>query len=126
MKKLLLLLALLCLPIASDAQGGATFTFSMSVSGPASTSMTLTATSPCTLSGSQFTCTGALAAGQQIASIAIGPAGWTGGITIGSFTGSATASSMQISGSTPNYTLNAGASGLLVGFSGGATLTATP
>lgn len=118
-------LALAAFAGAAAAQG-ATSVFTITINSPPSTSVTLTAVAPCSLAGNAFSCTGGLAAGATIATIAVAPSGWTGGITIGTFTGGANSSSFAISGASPSYNLTAGAAGLPVGFSGGATLTATP
>lgn len=123
MKKLLAIAAL----IASVAVPGvnaqsASTTFSVVINSPPSTSVTLTAVAPCTLSGSTLTCTGPMAANATLATIAVAPAGWSGTLTLSAFTGGATASSFAVAGTN----LVAGSGGLATSFNGGATLTASP
>jgi len=106
-----------------SAMGAAPSTFTFTVTGPASTSVTVTPSASCPA----FTCpNGPIAAGTTLATIAVLPAGWVGGIALSAPTGSAVAGTFAIGGSSPNYTINVGASALPIGFVGGATITSTP
>jgi hypothetical protein len=89
----------------------ATTTFSLVISGAASTSVTVTQVAGLTAP---------VAAGTKVADIAVQPAGWTGGITLDG----PDAAKLQVSGNAPAYFLTAAtqlASGTYT-----ATVTTTP
>jgi hypothetical protein len=117
MKKFFGMLAAILLSSAAVAQGASvttTFTFTS----PPSTAVVLTATAPCSQSGSTITCPLPLAAGAQVASIAVSPVGWSGGLSV------SPSSPICIGGASPNYTAilcNAGVIGTT-----SVTITATP
>jgi hypothetical protein len=124
MKKLLAgiaLIALIAIPVAK-AQSGASTSFTLILTSPASTTVTLTPTAPCTGTSTALSCPGPLAAGTQIATIAVAPSGWTGGLTLSG----TNAAAFAIGGASPNYTLTVGASALAIGANETASITATP
>lgn len=101
----------------------------MTVGSPTGTGLTFAAVAggPCTGTAPTFKCTTPVAAGAPLLAVTVAPAGWTGGLALSVYTGSATTSTtFAIGGTSPNYTINAGPAGIPVGFSGGATVTSTP
>lgn len=120
MKKLLI--AALALAALAPVAQAASVTFTFSFTAPPSTAITLAqlAGSPCTVNAVALTmsCSLPLAAGQQLATIVVSPAGWQGGVGISA------GSPFAIGGATPNYILTSAAA-LTVPPSGPVTFTIT-
>ena len=89
----------------------ATTTFTIVISGTASTSVTVTPVA---------NLVAPVAAGAKLADIAVQPAGWTGGITIDG----PDASKMRVAGASPNYIIEAAQQLAAGSYSG--TVTTTP
>lgn len=86
-------------------------TFTISIASALSTGVTVTPVAGLTAP---------VAAGTVLATIAVAPAGWQGGVTLSG----PNAASMQIGGTSPNYTILAAS--ILQGGSYAATVTVSP